>query len=88
MNAVNIEKLNDPLQCLDSHDIISYDKEQSKIEKVNESFEYKLAGQVINVENGIVEVYGFNLCIDKNKIPKDIVNGNYIQFVTSRIDVW
>lgn len=82
------DELNEPLQCLDSYDIISCDEEQIKIERINESFEYKLVGKVKNAEEGIIEVEGFSLCIDRNKMPKDIVNGNYIQFTTSRIDVW
>lgn len=82
------DELKEPLQCLDAYDIILCEEEQTKAERINETFEYKLTGKVTNVEDGIIEIDGFILRIDKNTIPKDIVNGDYIKFVTSRIDVW
>lgn len=40
------------------------------------------------MQKGIVEVKGFKLHIDEDKIPKDMSNGIYIQFEVSRIDIW
>lgn len=51
-------------------------------------FEYKLRGELIDRQKGIVEVKGFHLHIDEDKIPKDISNGMCIQFEVSRIDIW
>ena len=58
------------------------------IEKMESEFKYKLRGELIDKQNGIVEVKGFNLHIDEDKIPKDISNGMCIQFEVSRIDIW
>ena len=46
-------------------------------------FKYKLRGELKDMQNGIVEVKGFNL-----QIPKDMSNGMCIQFEVSRIDIW
>ena len=51
-------------------------------------FKYKLRGKLIDMLNGIVEVKGFKLHIDEDKIPKDMSNGMCIQFEASRIDIW
>ena len=51
-------------------------------------FKYKLRGELKNMEKGIVEVKGFALHIDEDKIPKDVSNGMCIQFEVSRIDIW
>ena len=62
--------------------------EDNVIEKVNGEFKYKLRGELIDMQNGIVKVKGFNLHIDEEKIPKDMSNGMCIQFEVSRIDIW
>ena len=51
-------------------------------------FKYKLRGKLMDMLNGIVEVKGFKLHIDEDKIPKDMSNGMCIQFEASRIDLW
>ena len=81
------DEIKEPLHCLDSYDIVYCEDKQIRIEKINEPFEYKLLGKVVNVEEGIIKIDDFILCIDSNRIPKDIMNGDYIQFITSRIDV-
>ena len=58
------------------------------IEKMEGEFKYKLRGELKDMQNGIVEVKGFNLHIDEDKIPKDMSNGMCIQFEVSRIDIW
>lgn len=80
--------LTEPLECLDINQITLCDTKESCIEKMEDSFKYKLKGELKDIQNGIVRVYDFVLHIDKEKIPGDITNGMYIQFVTSRIDIW
>lgn len=80
--------LSGPLECLDTDDVILCDTKESSIEKMKGIFGYKLKGKLINMQEGIVEVCGFYLHIDEGKIPRDIVNGMYIRFLTSRIDIW
>lgn len=80
--------LTEPLECLDTDIIILCEREENSIEKMDGGFKYRLKGKLKDIQNGIVEVYGFYLHIDEEKIPGDMVNGMYIQFVVSRIDVW
>lgn len=80
--------LTEPLECLDTDDIVLCDTKENSIEKMEGEFKYKLKGKLKDIQNGIIEVYGFDVHIDKERIPDDIINGMYIQFVTSRIDIW
>lgn len=58
-----------------------------RIEKMEGPFEYKLQGELKDVQNGIVDVYGFMIHIDEKRIPGDIINGMFIQFIVSRLDI-
>lgn len=80
--------LNEPLECLDTDDIVLCETEENSIEKIEGTFKYKLKGKLKDIQNGIVEVFGFDIHIDEEKIPSDIANGMYVQFVASRIDIW
>ncbi|MDE6904962.1 MAG: hypothetical protein K2P76_08550 [Lachnospiraceae bacterium] len=72
------------IEWLDTDDILLCETEENTIEKMEGVFKYKLKG----IRKGIVEVYGFDVHIDEQKIPSDITNGMHIQFVISRIDIW
>lgn len=80
--------LAEPLECLDTDSIILCETKENIIEKMEGEFKYKLRGELKDIRNGIVEVKGFKLHIDEEKIPKDISNGMCIQFEVSRIDIW
>lgn len=80
--------LTEPLECLDTDNIILCETKEKNIEKIEGEFKYRLRGKLKDMQNGIVEVKGFNLHIDEDKIPKDMSNGNCIQFEVSRIDIW
>ena len=74
--------LTEPLECLDTDNIILCETKGNIIEMEGE-FKYKLRGELKDMQNGIVEVKGFNLHIDEDKIPKDMSNGMWIQFEVS-----
>lgn len=80
--------LTEPLECLDTDDIFLSEKMENSIEKMEGAFKYKLKGKLKDMQNGIIGVYGFDLHIDEEKIPSDITNGMYVQFIVSRIDIW
>ena len=75
-------------ECLNTDNIILCETNDNIIEKMEGEFKYKLRGKLIDMLNGIVEVKGFKLHIDEDKIPKDMSNGMCIQFEASRIDLW
>lgn len=78
----------EPLECLDTDNIVLCETQGNSIEKMEGAFKYRLKGELKDTKDGIVKVYDFKLHIDEGKIPKDIMNGMYVQFVVSRIDVW
>lgn len=80
--------LTEPLECLDVDEIWLCDTQENMIEKMEGTFKYKLKGKIRDLHNGIIEVRGFDLHIDEDRIPKDMINGMYIQFVVERIDIW
>lgn len=82
------EVLTEPLECLDADIIVTCATQEDRIEKMEGGFKYKLKGKLKDIQGGIIEVCGFDLHIDKERIPQDMKNGMYIQFVTSRIDIW
>lgn len=82
------DELTEPLECLDTEDIMVCNKEEKGIEKMEGTFKYRLKGKLKDIKTGIVEVCGFKVHIDENKIPGDLRNGMYIQIFTSRIDIW
>ena len=67
--------LTEPLECLNTDNIILCETNDNIIEKMEGEFKYKLRGKLIDMLNGIVEVKGFKLHIDEDKIPKDMSNG-------------
>ena len=85
-------KLNDmlcePLECLDTQDIVSSSTVGSDIKKLEKTFCYKLKGQITDKNRGLIDVRGFIVHINQQEIPNDIENGMYIKFTTSRIDLW
>lgn len=80
--------LNEPLECLDADDIVVCETMESGIEKLEGAFMYRLRGKLKDIKAGIIEVYGFDMHIDESKIPGDVTNEMYVQFVVSRIDIW
>lgn len=84
----NGDVINEPLECLDTNDVMACETKENSIEKMEGAYKYKLKGELKDIQNGIIKVYGFNIHIDEAKIPSDVTNGMYVQFVTSRIDIW
>ncbi|MCM1123501.1 MAG: hypothetical protein NC416_13040 [Eubacterium sp.] len=82
------DELTEPIECLDTYDVVLCEKREDSIEKMEGEFEYKLQGELKDVQNGTVDVYGFIIHIDENRIPGDITNGMFIQFIVSRLDIW
>lgn len=80
--------LTEPLECLDTDAIVLCEIKENCIEKMEGELKYKLKGELKDRQNGIIDVYGFDIHIEEEKIPEDIINGMCVQFVASRIDVW
>ena len=55
---------------------------------LEKKFSFKLKGQVKDKSKGLIDVYGFIIHINEQGIPNDIENGMFVEFITSRIDLW
>lgn len=78
----------EPLECLDASNVVLCNTKEYDVKKMEGAFKYKLKGQVKNKKKGIIDVLGFDIHIDEEQIPVDIKDEMYIEFVTSRVDVW
>ena len=82
------DMLREPLECLDAQDIVLCSTVGRDIKKLEKKFSYKLKGQVKDKNKGLIDVYGFIIHINEQGIPNDIENGMFVEFITSRIDLW
>ena len=76
-----------PLECIDTKKVSLCDNKYV-VQKKEKFWEYKFQAKLINREEGLVEVNGLFIHIDVYEIPNDIVDGMYICFETSRLDIW
>lgn len=68
-------------------DIMTAENDECVVKKLDtDRYSYFLQGKVVDVENGKVEIGGL-LIEDVGYIPKDIKNGEIVEFRVSRIDL-
>ena len=74
------------LIAFDSDDIMTIDKEEYAIEKTSQGyFSYNFKGKLLDSKKGIVAIN--NIIIeDVGWIPKDIQDGQFIEFKCLRVD--
>lgn len=78
--------LEEPIYCFDVVDLVKSDEEVHMIEKLDGHFEYRFTGQLIDKQLETVEVGQFLLELDANW-PGDIKNGDFVSFVSKRLDI-
>ena len=79
-------KIEGPLECIDAKCVTSCEC-VAKVQKKDSFFEYELQGKIVDRENGVININGLVIHIDADEIPKDVKEGMYISFETSRIDL-
>lgn len=81
------QELTMPIHTLDATHIMRISQETYSVDKLHEPFSYHLIGQLIDRANGIVAIGG--LLIDAGiNIPKDILQGEFIEFRCDRLDIY
>lgn len=80
--------LEEPLYCYEVKNVMKSFEESFTIEKQNDYFAYFIRGELIDSNKNLVKVGGFILDLDDNIIPKDLVDGNKIEFTVQRIDIY
>ena len=67
-------------------EIVRSDRTSFFVRKMPQYFSYFLTAQVIESEKKVVRIGNIIINID-SPIPKDIINGEYIDFFVSRLDL-
>ncbi|UWX59149.1 hypothetical protein N0B40_12025 [Chryseobacterium oranimense] len=81
------EAISLPLYTLNVKDIYRSDKKESLIQKIGETFEYKLIGNVINKEKSHIKIGDFIIELD-SILPNDISENEFVSFVCDRLDIY
>ncbi len=71
--------------ALFAQDIIRIDSEDSKIIKLKDYYSYQLQGKIVNKNVPIVCIGELTIKLDTST-PKDLKEGEYIQFNVERLD--
>ena len=61
------------------------DTKNMLISKLDGYYEYKIIGRVVDIDQKIVKVFGFNIEIDET-FPREVRNGDFLEIICLRID--
>lgn len=82
------EQVEDLLCCLNAQDVELADQDRYLASHDDWEFPHRICGRLSDSSRGIVCVGELQLQIDAGVIPGDIKSGQFIQFSTSRIDLY
>lgn len=74
--------------CYETNNVLIEDVREFEVNKLNSTFAYKLAGELINKEECVVAIGDIRIIIEKDKLPGDVKVGDYISFNCKRIDIY
>ena len=77
-----------PIYCYDVRIISKSIEAGFEIVKLGQPFDYHLKGKLVNHEDKIVDLDGYQISLDDADLPGDINNGDTIEFVASRLDIY
>ena len=80
--------LDQPLYCYDAKNVRKSFEEGFTLENQNDAFAYFFRGELIDSIKKLVKVAGFMLSLEDNAIPKDLVDGDIIEFTVQRVDIY
>lgn len=80
--------LDELLYCYDAKNVMKSLGEGFIFEKQNDAFAYFLRGVLTDSTKKLVKVGNFMLSLEDNPIPKDLVDGDTIEFTVRRIDIY
>ena len=82
------DPVRDFLECLSVTEIQTSNTKTPQIIHKDGGFQYTICGCLTDASKGIIQVGKLVLHIQANRIPKDISNGQFIQFSVQRIDLY
>lgn len=80
--------LDQPLYCYDAKNVRKSFEEGFTLENQNDIFAYFFRGELTDSTKKLVKVAGFMLSLEDNAIPKDLVDGDIIEFTVQRVDIY
>ncbi|KAA6450520.1 hypothetical protein [Bacillus swezeyi] len=78
--------LEEPINCFEVAELVKADKEVYMIEKLDGHFEYRFTGQLVDRQLETVKVGQFLIELDTDW-PGDIENGDFVSFISKRLDI-
>lgn len=81
------QELQAPIYCFDANNIVlAFEKKPYAVKK-SDAYDYFIRGKLANKDKKIVLLGSIELYLDNSYIPKDIDEGEYIEFDVSRLDL-
>lgn len=84
-NMSVLKKKSDVIDGFCCESIVKADRKKYEVKKLSQYYAYHLTAQVVDKEKRIVCIGKLIINLDAD-IPKDIVNGDYINFSVLRLD--
>ncbi|GIN75381.1 MULTISPECIES: hypothetical protein [Bacillus] len=78
--------LEEPINCFEVTELVKADKKVYMIEKLDGHFEYRFTGQLVDRQLETVKVGQFLIELDTDW-PGDIENGDFVSFISKRLDI-
>lgn len=79
--------IEEPLYCYNVKNIVKARETELFVVKLTEYFAYNISAQVVDKEGGLIKLGDIELQVEKNILPGDIKNNDYISFYCQRIDL-
>lgn len=77
-----------PIYCFNPKCIIKSNFEDCIIKKQGQYFEYFLRGKIVNLNEKLIDVDGFLINLEDADLPGDLINGDTIEFIATRLDIY
>jgi hypothetical protein len=79
--------LTEPLYCLDANQIVISNEQVAFANKGSISYGYSICGKLIDKKKQLILLGKIMMCLDSSDIPKDICEGDFIEFSVLRLDL-
>ena len=80
--------LREPLYCYETRNIMKSYEDGFTLEKQKDTFAYFLRGELYDLTKKLVKVGGFTLSLEDSPVPKDLMDGDIIEFTVQMLDIY
>ncbi|MDR0587902.1 MAG: hypothetical protein LBG61_02855 [Burkholderiales bacterium] len=82
------ESIDSLIYCFDAEDIQKSDERIAYTNKDDSYFGYSMCCNLLDLKDKIVQIGEIKLCLEGEEFPGDLVEGDYVKFNVSRLDVY